>query len=69
MSNRAWMRVLYGALAVLNAVLLALYGEIMAGRVPFPPQYTWLAPIAAAGLMAATALLPRVSDLTGERRP
>ena len=63
MTKRAWTRVAYGLLAILNLMLVATYGEIQAGRVPFPPDMSYLAPIISAGLVGATALLPRVQDV------
>lgn len=67
MSQRAWMRVVYSCLAILNAALVALTGELAAGRVTLPGNWQVLAPVLAAALMAATALLPRVSDVAAGR--
>jgi hypothetical protein len=63
MSKPVWMGVLYGVMAVLNLGLVALYGQIQAGNVPFPTGWEWLAPVISAMLVGATALLPRVQDV------
>ncbi len=67
MSASAKTRLIYGGLAVLSMMLTALYGEIMAGHVAFPDGWAFLAPVISAGLVGATALLPRVSDVQRER--
>lgn len=63
MTKRWWMGGLYGLMAVVNLGLVAFYGQIQAGAVPFPAGWEWLAPVVSAMLVGATALLPRVQDV------
>lgn len=69
MTRRDGMRLVYGALAVLSMMLTALQGELVQGRVPIPAGMSWLIPVIVAGIIGATALLPRVGDVrnTGEQ--
>lgn len=50
----------YSTLAILNAILMQFAVELGAGRVPIPDAWRWAVPIASAGLVALTALLPRL---------
>lgn len=52
--------IVYGLLAVGNAILTQTAVELGAGHVPLPADWRWVVPIASAGLVALTALLPRV---------
>lgn len=56
MTTGAW----YGVLAVVNAVVTQFAVELGAGHVPIAPEWRWVIPIVSAGLVALTALLPRV---------
>lgn len=57
-SNAAMLA--YSALAILNAILMQFAVELGGGRVPIPDGWRWAVPIASAGLVALTALLPRL---------
>ena len=54
--------VVYGALIVANAGLVALSQQLGAGNVPIPVEWQWTVPILGAMLVATTALLPRIGD-------
>lgn len=57
---RGWEKASYGALIVAQAMASQLAIEIGAGRVPVPERWQWMLPVAQAGLMAISLLLPSV---------
>lgn len=63
MTRKAWMRVAYTALAVVNMGLVAFGQQLAAGAVPLPASWAWTVPIISAMVVAATGFLPRPRDL------
>ena len=51
---------MYGGLAVLNAILTQFAVELGKGSVPIPAHWAWVIPILGAGLVTLTMLLPRL---------
>lgn len=59
-----WDKASYVSLVVLQAVATQLAIEIGAGRVPLPPAWHWVLPVASAGLVTLSMLLPRMGART-----
>lgn len=53
---------LYGALSVLNLMLMAFSQQLGAGNVPIPEAWQWTVPILGAGVIGLTMLLPRLNS-------
>lgn len=50
----------YGALIILNVMLVELVNQFNQGNIPIPAEYRWVAAVIAAGIVALTSLLPRL---------
>ena len=55
-----WEGAGYAGLIVMQAMCSQLAIEIGSGRVPMPERWQWILPVAQAGLMALSLLLPSV---------